>query len=394
MDLPAEPLRAVELLRRHCSPDEAAAVVTLRALRQRAVASGRFPEEMAAELLATDKLLQQASSIRLAIWKGRRLAEMLGAQQPRATEVWDLCCGLGGDAIGLARAGLAVRGVDSDPAAVLCARHNARAAGVDDLCSFEVGDVEDLDLPADAVVHIDPDRRVSGRRSIELGDFSPAGPTLARIVARTGAGAMKLPPGADALELESIPAGMFEYVSEAGICKQLVAWWHNKAQACRAAPRRRATVLTGPLEDPHATSIDAGVAPYAPIGRPGPWLIEPDPALVAAEAVDDLAAAQGLWRVAIGLPWLFGDKLVHTPMATCFEVLADVPGRNRDIAQAVQKLGGGTVEVKPRGLKMDTDRLQRQLRGPGRMPLAILWCRLGAKQRAFICRRMGYTHAE
>ncbi len=54
MDLPAEPLRAVELLRRHCSPDEAAAVVTLRALRQRAVASGRFPEEMAAELLATD----------------------------------------------------------------------------------------------------------------------------------------------------------------------------------------------------------------------------------------------------------------------------------------------------------------------------------------------------
>ncbi len=36
---------------------------------------------------------------------------------------------------------------------------------------------------------------------------------------------------------------------------------------------------------------------------------------------------------------------------------------------------------------IDPDRLQRQLRGRGRMPLAILWCRLGAKQRAFICRR-------
>jgi len=389
MDLPADELRAVELLRRGCLPDEAAAIITLRALRQRAAASGRFPKEVAEKMLATDKLLQQASSMRLAIWKGRRLAELLGTktkQAPRA-EVWDLCCGLGSDSIGLARAGLAVRGVDNDPLAVLCATHNARAAGLDELCTFEVADVERLDLPADAVVHIDPDRRASGCRSIDLGDFSPAGPTLARVVARTRAGALKLPPGANALELQSIAAGLFEYVSEAGICKQLVAWWHHEDHARPDMPARRATVLTGPLGDPRATSIDAGVAPYAPIRQPGHWLIEPDPALAAAEAVDDLAAADGLWRIAVGLPWLFGDRCVHTPMAACFEVLADVPGRNRDIVQAVRKLGGGTVEVKPRGLKMDTDRLQRQLRGRGRMPLAILWCRLGAKQRAFICRR-------
>lgn len=405
MDLPADELRALELLRRGCLPDEAAAIVTLRALRQRSAASGRFPKAVAEEMLATDKLLQQASSMRLAIWKGRRLAELLGAarqtraegrtrqrpakpapQEPRA-EVWDLCCGLGSDAIGLARAGFAVRGVDNDPAAVLCATHNARAAGLDELCTFEVADVERLELPADAVVHIDPDRRASGSRSIDLGDFSPGGPTLARIVARTRAGAMKLPPGADALELQSIAAGLFEYVSEAGICKQLVAWWHNADHVRQDVPGRRATVLTGPLEDPRATSIDAGVAPYAQVRQPGPWLIEPDPALVAAEAVDDLAAAHGLWRIAVGLPWLFGDRPVHTPMAACFEVLADVPGRNRDIAQAVRKLDGGRVEVKPRGLKMDTDRLQRQFRGRGQNPLAILWCRLGAKQRAFICRR-------
>ncbi len=389
VDLPTNELRAVDLLRRQCSPGEAAAIITLRELRQRAVASGRFPPELADKMLATDKLLQQASSMRLAIWKGRRLADLLspGTQQATGAAVWDLCCGLGGDAIGLARAGFGVRGVDNDPAAVLCATHNSRAAGVDELCAFETADVERLDLPADAVVHIDPDRRASGRRTIELGDFSPPGPALARIVARTRAGALKLPPGADAMELESIVAEMFEYVSEAGVCKQLVAWWNHQGHAGQDTPRRRATILTGPLEDPQAVSIDAGVAPYAPIGLPGPWLIEPDPALLAAEAVDDLAAAEGLWRIAIGLPLLFGERPVHTPMATCFEVLADVPGRNRDIAHAVRKLDGGTVEVKPRGLKMDTDRLQRQLRGRGRRPLAILWCRLGAKQRAFICRR-------
>ncbi len=394
MDLPADELHGLGLLRRSCSPEESRAIMALRALRKRAAAAGRFPQELARQMLATDKLLQQASSMPLAIWKGRRLAEMLGAASPQATEsakpgpeVWDLCCGLGGDAIGLALAGLRVRGVDSDPAAVLCAKHNARAAGVGGLCRFEVADVEQLDLPAEAVVHIDPDRRASGRRSIELADFSPGEPFLSRLAARTVAGAMKLPPGADPAELEGIPAGLFEHVSEAGICKQLIGWWHPDEAAAGDRPGRRATVLTGPPGDPHATSIEAGVAPYAPIREPGAWLVEPDPALVAAEAVDDLAAAEDLWRIAIGLPWLFGGRAVRTPLAACFEVLADMPGRQRDIAQAVRKLGGGCVEVKTRGVKLDTDSLQRRLRGRGDRPLAVLWCRQGAKQRAFICRR-------
>lgn len=397
MDLPTDELRALGLLRRSCSPEESRAIIALRGLRKRAAGSGRFPQDLARQMLATDKLLQQASSMRLAIWKGRRFAEMLGTSPAGVVdaakplpEVWDLCCGLGGDAIGLALAGMRVRGVDSDPAAVLCATHNARAAGVGELCRFDLANVEQLDVPAEAVVHIDPDRRASGRRSIEFAHFSPGEAFLAHLARRTAAGAMKLPPGADAAELESIQAGLFEYVSEAGVCKQLVAWWHAEQTSSEDRPRRCATVLAGPLDDPQSTSIEAGVAPYAPIREPGEWLVEPDPALVAAEAVDDLAATEDLWRIAIGLPWLFGDRAVSTPLASCFEVLADVPGRKRDIAKAVSKLGGGCVEVKTRGVKLDTDSLQRQLRGRGDKPLAVLWCRQGPRQRAFICRRVAH----
>jgi hypothetical protein len=236
-------------------------------------------------------------------------------------------------------------------------------------------------------VHVDPDRRASGRRTIDLSDFSPGPSVLARLASCTSAGAIKLPPGIDAAELERIRAGLLEYVGEAGVCKQLIAWWYPAAAPGDDRPRRRATVLAGPLDDPAATSIDAGVAPYAPIGEPGRWLIEPDPALIAADAVDDLAAAEGLRRIAVGLPWLFGERPLRTPLAACFEVLADVPGRVRDVARAVRKLDGATVEVKPRGVKLDTDRLQRELRGKGGRPLAVLWCRLGERQRAFICRR-------
>ena len=389
-DLPAEPLRQVEALRRVCGAGEAAAVAELLALRRRAAASGRFAPDFAAKMLATDKLLQQASSMRLAFWKGRRLAELLGGSagpDGRARTVWDLCCGLGGDTIGLAAAGFDVRAVDSDPSAVLCAGHNAAAAGFGPRCRFEVGDAGALDVPTDAVVHADPDRRASGKRSIDLADFSPDASVLAGLASRTTAGGIKLPPGIDAADLERIPASRYEYVSEGGVCKQFIAWWHPGATPGREGPRRRATVLSGPLEEPRAASIDAGVAPYAPIGKPGRWLFEPDPALIAAEAVDDLAAAEGLWRIAVGLPWLFGDRPLQTALAACFEVLADVPGRVRDVTRAARRLEGGTVEVKPRGLKLNTDRLQRQLRGKGKKTLAVLWCRLGRKQRAFICRR-------
>jgi hypothetical protein len=45
------------------------------------------------------------------------------------------------------------------------------------------------------------------------------------------------------------------------------------------------------------------------------------------------------------------------------------------------------VEVKPRGVKLDTDALQRELRGRGERPLVVLWGKVGAAQVAFIAER-------
>lgn len=385
MDLPAEPLQAIQRLRRHCAREEASAVATLRALRRRAAASGRFPEALAGRMLATDTLLQQASSFRLAVWKGRRFAERApGAGD--GGEVLDLCCGLGADAIGLARAGLRVRGIDVSPAAVLCATHNAEAAGLADRCRFELADVTALLLPADAIVHVDPDRRQADRRSPSLADGSPGEAFLRALPARSATGAMKLSPALDPGALVDFPASELEYVSEGGVCRQLLAWWGPDAPAGNP-PRRRARVVFGPAEDPQSVSLEAGNAPPAPLREPGPWLLEPDPAVLAAGGVDDLAAAEGLWRIAPGLGWLFADAPPATPLVRNFRVLDVVPGRERDVARALRRLDAGRVEIKPRGLKLNTDALQRRLRGRGQRNLAVLWCRLAQHQRAFLCER-------
>ncbi len=381
MNLPDDPLAAVARLRKRCDADRAGAVAELRRLRERA--AERFPPELARRLLATDKLLQQASSYRLATWKAGRLSAI--AAERGTGEVVDLCCGLGGDAMALANTALSVRGVDAAPEAVLCAAHNAEAAGVAARCRFELADATESALDAAAVVHVDPDRRAEGRRSVALADGSPGEGFLRRLIHRTGAGAMKLSPGLSPFDLDDLAADRLEYVSERGVCKQLIAWWGGRADG----PRRVATEVFGSFEAPESVTLPAGAADYAPLGEPGEWLIEPGPAVLAAEAVDDLAAAEGLWRIEPGLPWLFGDAPTRTPLAHCFRVLADVPGREKDIARALRRLDAGAVEVKPRGLRLDTDALQRRFRGRGRRRLAVLWCRLGPRRRAFVCERSG-----
>ena len=392
-DLPDDPLAALEALRKECTPAQAAAVMELRRIRTRAERSGKLPRPWAARLLATDTLLQQASSLRLAVYVGSRLVRLAGRR-----EVVDLCCGLGLNSIGLSLAGAEVAGYDIAEHAVLCAGHNAGVAGVADRCRFSVADVTQLAVSPDAVIHIDPDRRSEGRRAISLSRCSPSEGFLRSLPQRCaeGGGALKLSAALGLQVLADWPDVELEYTSESGVCKQLIVWWGS----CRAGdrvsgpePPRRATVVFGEMTAPLWVSLPAGLAARAPLGEPGGWLIEPDPAVIAAEAVDDLAAlltdegAASVWRIDPHLAWLFSDRPLGSALARCFRILKTVPGRLRDVARAVVQLDGGVVEVKPRGVKLDTDALQGELRGRGDRPLTVLWGKVGRKQQAFITER-------
>jgi len=237
-DLPDDPLVARRRLRGRCTPAQARAIVTLRSLRRRAAAA-KFPPDWAERLLLTDALLQQASSLRIAAYKARRLRTWAG-EGP----LFDLCCGLGADALGAAAHGGAVRGYDRSAVAVFCARHNARAMGLADRCRFEQADVTTRDLPAQAVVHVDPDRRAGGRRAIAWDHYSPPAAFLRGLPGRTRAGCVKLSPAMDTAALADWSGVALEYVSEGGVCRQLLAWWPGQASA-QAGPPTRATVLAG-----------------------------------------------------------------------------------------------------------------------------------------------------
>ncbi|MBT3201481.1 MAG: methyltransferase domain-containing protein [Phycisphaerales bacterium] len=381
MDIPDNPLSAQKKLRKLYTYDEACAIGHMRELRTRPVAFAKFSRELAEQMLLSDELLQQCSSLRLANYVGKQMAVL--AQAAGRSEVMDLCCGLGGDAIGLASAGLNVLGYDISPEATIYSAHNAAAASLSDRTKFATADVTQLDIPSDAIVHIDPDRRSGGRRVVALSELQPSEEFLRQLTRNSAIGAMKLSAAMDFSELDDWSNVRLEYVSEDGVCKQLVVWWSPEISA-QGFPARSATAVWGDMNDPQCESIAAIDNTPVPYGEIGPWLIEPGPEVIAAHAVSALADKHKLWCAHPGMLWLFGAEPVDSRLARSYEILETVAGREREIRLALKKYDAGVVEIKSRGVSINTDALQRRLRGKGSRRLVVLWTRMGDKQKAFI----------
>lgn len=113
-------------LRRDHPADLVAAALTQVALRRRA--RTKFGAD-ADRMFFTRDGLEQATTAGVAAYRAGRIAAVLGAgggspDQAAAARVADLCCGIGGDLLALARAGLAVTGFDRDPLTAEIARAN------------------------------------------------------------------------------------------------------------------------------------------------------------------------------------------------------------------------------------------------------------------------------
>jgi hypothetical protein len=359
-----------------------------RALRRK-TGRGKFPRDFAEAMLDTERLYQQASSWRTASAVGQRLAAL--ARQRGAIRAWDLCCGCGIDAIGLARAGLETVAVDRSVEAVLATIYNATVAGVAERLEARLADVAALDLPSEALAHVDPDRRGGGGRSPRLEDLQPPMAVLERLMARTTAGCVKLSPATDFAALPRRADARAEYLSEGRHCRQLLWWWGDGpvGQPPHAGLPRRATVVYGDADAPRSEGLSCGLAGPAEIAadplEPGRWLLDPDPAVVAARGCDDLAAAADARRLAPAVPWCVCDEPPATALARTHEILAAVPGRLRDIQRAAKAFDAGEIHIRTANLRLDADSLARKLRGSGPRRLTVFWADLRPRRVALLC---------
>jgi SAM-dependent methyltransferase len=381
-DLRADPFAAEKLRARlGCTPDQAAAAVEQVRLRERA----RRKFTRADDMWLAPGLLEQASSEEAAAHHAFRLAAF-----PR---VADLCCGLGSDAVAIAaRADVAAR--DRDPLAVALTRANAEVMGAAGRLDARVGDIPDAAPEADAA-WIDPGRREGGRRTRLLDGMSPSMSEVLSLAPRYGAIGIKLSPATGDPELDAALGAVphvRELISVDRECRELIVWTGALAPPGAAHPLRRAVLLPGP----HV--LEGNPEPFDEMRACGGYLLEPDPAVIRAGLVGNLAALLDAAPIDPRLAYLTTDREVRTPFAAAYRVEPPEPFRLRALAAKLRTLEAGSVVIKTRGAAFEPEELRRRLRSvlkhgrPEREPTVFL-TRLGERPVMIVGERFGARDA-
>ncbi|NEA99927.1 class I SAM-dependent methyltransferase [Streptomyces sp. SID13726] len=341
---PADELAVATRLRREHPAELVSAALGQARLRQRAAA--KFGDGDAGRMFFTPNGVEQSTRASVAAHRAERF-RALGVRS-----VADLCCGIGGDAIALARAGIRVLAVDRDPLTAAAARANADALGLADLIDVREADVTEVDTAGYDAVFVDPARR-SGRRGriFDPEAYSPPLSWAVRAALDAPHAALKVAPG---IPHEAVPGeAEAEWISDGGDVKEAVLWFGTEPGAVRA------TLLPGPrtlrgrgLPDPGVRSV-------------GRYLYEPDGAAIRAHLVAEVAEEVGGGLVDPTIAYVTADSLLPTPYATAYEITDQLPFNVKKLKALLRERGVGILTVKKRGSAVEPEELRKKVKPQG-----------------------------
>ncbi|MFE7811162.1 methyltransferase domain-containing protein [Streptomyces sp. NPDC057433] len=346
---PARELAVATRLRREHPAELVSAALGQARLRQRAVA--KFGAQDAGRMFFTPNGVEQSTRASVAVYRARRLKEL------GVTSVADLCCGIGGDAIALARAGIRVLAVDRDPLTAAAARANADALGLAALIEVREADVTEVDTAGYDAVFVDPARRGGRGRVFDPEAYSP--PLSWAVGAARGApraAALKVAPG---IPHEAVPGDAeAEWVSDGGDVKEAVLWFGTGRAAAGSggavAPAIRATLLPGPR-----TLLSRGL-PDPAVRPPGRYLYEPDGAVIRAHLVAEVAQDLDGGLIDATIAYITADTHRPTPYATAYEITDRLPFSVKKLKALLRERQVGTLTVKKRGSAVEPEELRRK----------------------------------
>ncbi|MBX3420383.1 MAG: hypothetical protein KF752_02390 [Pirellulaceae bacterium] len=388
----------------------------------------RFPHPD--KWLWTDRSLAQASDW----WSALCKADLF----PPEEMILDGCCGAGADAMALASRG-PVMAVDSDVFLAALTANNAGAQGRTVTAIAERLSVESL--RGAQWLHVDPDRRPTGNKTLRADMFSPSLVDLLPLIQQTQGSLVKIAPATQLTgQLEEVVdnSSTRVWVGNHRECRQqwllfgklrerarLAEWTNAKpieageerashALASGAAEanvtQQLSTASTNHLvESPDQRRAAAIVVPasadresYVTVvfwGREdtarvpvteqiGAMVYDLHPSLHAAGLQAAWAAQHGLTAITSEQGYYTGDMRFSTPWAQGFEVLDTIAWDQRKLRSWLREHHIGPVEVKSRLLKLDASREQQKLQQPAGQSVTLLVTRLGSRTRAIIGRRL------
>ncbi|MCZ0987436.1 class I SAM-dependent methyltransferase [Streptomyces diastatochromogenes] len=341
---PAQELAVATRLRREHPAELVSAALGQARLRQRAVA--KFGAEDARRMYFTPNGVEQSTRASVAAYRAGRMREL------GVTSVADLCCGIGGDAIALARAGIRVLAVDRDPLTAAAARANAEALGLAGLIEVREADVTEVDTAGYDAVFVDLARRGGRGRIFDPEAYSPPLSWAVATALAAPRAALKIAPG---IPHEAIPAeAEAEWISDGGDVKEAVLWF-----GAGTPGSVRATLLPGPR-----TLLGRGLPDprVRPVGR---YLYEPDGAVIRAHLVAEVAEEVGGGLVDETIAYVTSDELRPTPYASAYEITDRLPFNVKKLKALLREREVGTLTVKKRGSAVEPEELRRKVKPQG-----------------------------
>ena len=344
-----------------------AAVLGQARLRAKAVAKfGDF----ASRMLFTPDGLEQATRLRVAAMHAGRFDEA------GVDVVADLGCGIGADSLAVAALDLGVLAVERDEVTAAIATYNLAPFPS---ARVELGDAESADLAGVGGVWIDPARRSAGKRLDDPADWSPS-LDWAFGIARDRPTGIKLGPG---LDRDLIPDDCeAQWVSVDRDVVELGLWFGEVSRP----GIRRAALVAG--ETGIAELTADGDSPDAEAGPLGPYLLEPDGAVIRARLIGDLARRVGGRMIDPTIAWITTDEPPQTPFGQAFRVVERFP---IDVKTLKRELGArdiGVLEVKKRGVDIDPAAFRQKLGLKGSQGATLVLTRMAGDRVALLCERV------
>jgi hypothetical protein len=338
----------------------------------------KFP--LASHMYFTRQALEQATSHLVAAYRSDRFRA--------CKQIFDLGCSIGGDMLLLVEAGPVI-GVDLDLLRLKMASENLRAVHPDQEVNFVQADLESplpFRFSAGQAIFFDPGRRTQSRRIHSVHQYQPPLRIIQSWLSKISSIGVKLSPGVDLAELANYDAEV-EFISLEGELKEAVIWFGSMKTANRRAtllPERHTMAVTEP-------GLQSTAQKLTRLSEPLKYLYEPDPAILRAGMVQNLAAQMDAAQLDPDIAYLTSDYPLVTPFAKGYPVEEWLPFNLKKLRAALRQRRVESVVVKKRGSPITPEALIHDLRlkpGSGNSPdeRVVFLTHLRSRPIAVICR--------
>ena len=367
------PLSTAKRLRKTISPSRAAIIMEQAKLRIRA----RRKFEHADQMFFSGKSLEQSTSSVIADYKAKRFA---GVQR-----LVDVCCGIGGDLISLAKLeSTASVGIEKDPLIAHLSNANLAALNVAN-AKVQCSSFEDFDVAPFDGLHFDPDRRVKGRTT--SGDlFAPSmSDIFSRLKHEQQLIAIKVAPATEVND-PAFPIQR-EWIGDWRECKQQVVW---AGPGIETATQMATIVAKDGTSFQFCHREDALIDPPEVADAIPRYIYEPHASILAARLRDAVAARYSLRPISRSVAYLGSDSLLPDvePLLKGYRVDEVLPADLKVIQKKLTKMGVGQLVLKKRGVdQVLADRVAR-LKLTGEEKATMMLTRHHSNRRALLVTRI------